>query len=1670
MPYHGFFTPLRRLVVEKVTAFQEQCDFFTAPWTKQLALVATNRAASMSDLEQPAIPSVQQDYSYSGDIERPFFSDSGSHASVKQENSDSLPETQSASKLDATHSSVSTQSQKDRAACTVLNSIEPAIMHQSSIFTDKSCSSQAASEVKPQSTSEIIASESALTQETSSTAVDSTSTDAPLSGDKLLQLSSTHGVAYAFRNIRIDHAKSPTDTVNQQEQRNSTLGLRLPRSVRSNQNKRPHVRFDIRARRRTTQNANANTLNSTASIVDAASTASAVVSRADRASAARSETSTQGIPSSATQTLSERSSIVQTNVSTVHGNTARTNEALVDMVHTNAKNEKRPPASDKQTLQDSCASLDSTVSKSSQINSTNQGKKASLTTPSVKATYSAAQQARKTSIEANVAQSTESSVASPSKQDVNLNLAANTTSAYNNDTVKSERRSEANLYSKLLREAQKQDNVLTPALSAEDLAQIEALRKKYADGMMDFENGESISELSSQMGLGRLGEDEPNNSDNFAAHDTPHDSKSYSTFTAGLNRVDQNATRLGTPYNDRSDSASTNASSAGTSAVFLGDLPLRKGEPSSVEDSHIGKDKVSPRVLAASASLLPDTKNELLASVVQPDQFSADSASLMRIENINLRHQDVMRNELQFKAGFSMQGHLPGSILYVHNEHKVYIDPVAASQLGFDVKKAADNNPSKELYPSRRRFPRPIGGKEIQESKTSYESKETNLTYEARATQENNRTLIPSSKTTVLNSAPSALVADDSQQNTGYTNRCDLDRNAEHHRIDQDIHNTLVSKQQTSSANSSISSTTAVSFAQQDQSWLTNNSAGPHIADCQTTLASCDLESPASQCSIGLYAESAKSTKENFVQAHADSSILKSIPVKNTTDLAPNAASNAASHEEALCQNELVKAVISSAGFALDTSDTNQVHKLNKVALAEHAKAAIKDNLEGQQQNADFTVSGKSIKVTPAFSAEVNLMTAAAEVAHTTPLAITDAMLSTNTLSNDLSDKLSTKVDDKDAISTLSYGMYDALQDKVNATSVSKSHKATSNPSNVGLGADLSNLNGEKQLDEPQYKQQNKSQSKLQELSQNKQQENMQESMLSQIPSVFSVEAATNSMALIEDTKALTEDTRTFKGSALSLEQPTSIRAEKLSAVSEEKLIELPSTKLNEATKRGINIWQYRGLGSNSEAQLERLRDPQMSSLGRKSSQNMGVPSLKFLHLLGREITGKLFFYLRLLHKAPSCLNPLHCRIEACPFGRRAAQREARHCPYVNVEQTQGNTQVNRATDSISFEVKLNKPNGTQYYLYIRATAFYEPKGKLLALSFSLSQQASRYFALVPNVVADNSSFDWHVPSQRRVFSPNFYRVLGYPVNSPDVPTFMPDWIRTMIHPDEQNKVLDFIHNIDALRHNDCYELYYRLKRADGNYFWTKITGVVFARDAEGRALRVIGSLSNINHVVDSYEKIRNKIYTDVLTGLKNRAYMHSQLPFLLHPLQQPLGIIFVDATALKLYNDYLSHTTGDRLLITLTALLNHTIPSPKDLVRLSGDEFVCLIPNCSSERLKKIESAIIESRTQYNNKAPVRMPVFFSFGSSVLDLRDSLYANRPELLQLKADEPLPSGIMPDAKELFYLAVQASDLQMQFYKRHNKQMHYELIKAYIENILQYSISLNDSRISMTINK
>ncbi len=96
-------------------------------------------------------------------------------------------------------------------------------------------------------------------------------------------------------------------------------------------------------------------------------------------------------------------------------------------------------------------------------------------------------------------------------------------------------------------------------------------------------------------------------------------------------------------------------------------------------------------------------------------------------------------------------------------------------------------------------------------------------------------------------------------------------------------------------------------------------------------------------------------------------------------------------------------------------------------------------------------------------------------------------------------------------------------------------------------------------------------------------------------------------------------------------------------------------------------------------------------------------------------------------------------------------------------------------------------------------------------------------------------------------------------------------------------------------------------------------------------------------------QSAHNQIYYDSLTGAQSRSYGEW---FLDHTLTEgPVGVIFVDADEFKSINDRWGHAAGDDTLRRLTSALRSALRGHGVVVRMGGDEFLCIIPNAESHQ-----------------------------------------------------------------------------------------------------------------------
>jgi two-component system cell cycle response regulator len=98
-----------------------------------------------------------------------------------------------------------------------------------------------------------------------------------------------------------------------------------------------------------------------------------------------------------------------------------------------------------------------------------------------------------------------------------------------------------------------------------------------------------------------------------------------------------------------------------------------------------------------------------------------------------------------------------------------------------------------------------------------------------------------------------------------------------------------------------------------------------------------------------------------------------------------------------------------------------------------------------------------------------------------------------------------------------------------------------------------------------------------------------------------------------------------------------------------------------------------------------------------------------------------------------------------------------------------------------------------------------------------------------------------------------------------------------------------------------------------------------------------------------NYERGLSLALTDALTGLYNRRYMEQHLHELFGRMRvsgKPLCIVLGDIDRFKAINDQHGHAAGDEVLKTVAKRLASNLRAFDMVIRLGGEEFVCVLPD----------------------------------------------------------------------------------------------------------------------------
>ena len=194
-----------------------------------------------------------------------------------------------------------------------------------------------------------------------------------------------------------------------------------------------------------------------------------------------------------------------------------------------------------------------------------------------------------------------------------------------------------------------------------------------------------------------------------------------------------------------------------------------------------------------------------------------------------------------------------------------------------------------------------------------------------------------------------------------------------------------------------------------------------------------------------------------------------------------------------------------------------------------------------------------------------------------------------------------------------------------------------------------------------------------------------------------------------------------------------------------------------------------------------------------------------------------------------------------------------------------------------------------------------------------------------------------------------FFTKLGY---APGDLTTLSEWI-ARIHDEDRPGVSEMIRAVvESRRENYWHEL--RVHARDGSWHWILSQAIAAERDANGKAVRLIGTHTDITERKLAQEQLRQAAMHDLLTGLPNRSLVFEYGSHLLAAAHRNHGrgaLLFIDLDRFKPINDLYGHEIGDRVLKEVGQRLAAGTRSEDLVGRLGGDEFVVILPHLEEGR-----------------------------------------------------------------------------------------------------------------------
>lgn len=137
------------------------------------------------------------------------------------------------------------------------------------------------------------------------------------------------------------------------------------------------------------------------------------------------------------------------------------------------------------------------------------------------------------------------------------------------------------------------------------------------------------------------------------------------------------------------------------------------------------------------------------------------------------------------------------------------------------------------------------------------------------------------------------------------------------------------------------------------------------------------------------------------------------------------------------------------------------------------------------------------------------------------------------------------------------------------------------------------------------------------------------------------------------------------------------------------------------------------------------------------------------------------------------------------------------------------------------------------------------------------------------------------------------------------------------------------------------------LNKTRGGAEYPGLLTISSVKNTADEVTHYVGHFTDISHLKEQEDKLKQLAHYDPLTGLPNRTLKALRLNQAMTQClrsKRSLAVAFIDLDGFKEINDQHGHDIGDELLIILSNKLNDALREGDTLARMGGDEFVAIL------------------------------------------------------------------------------------------------------------------------------